>query len=377
MKDQIRIILIGDTGTGKSSVITSYISKYFPNEVPAVLVDAIIPIDSTANNVSVTIMDSSALLGDRDVLHQKIRMADSIISLFDVTRPETIDSLEELWLPTIRDICSPYPVGKAVIVVGNKTDLVSSDDVLKLEVEKMRMKKILKDFPFVVACYRCSAKLVDVDQIFYESELAVTFPIGPLFDTSRSEFTSACKVAFLRIFRCFDLNQDGLLSDEELNSLQQQSFGIPLKDEEVIALKQEISKSVRGGMMNESITFKGLMGIMRLFIYRCVPFLKGSFQLHYLLPFLPILYMHVCVLFLEKSYEQQFPFFFLPSSFKLHFPLSSLCMFIMCTLSLRHSIVFIDYLPPSTSSRFSPLPPHSLLVLLKCFRSFDDLTLSL
>ena len=270
MKDQIRIILIGDTGTGKSSVITSYISKYFPNEVPAVLVDAIIPIDSTANNVSVTIMDSSALLGDRDVLHQKIRMADSIISLFDVTRPETIDSLEELWLPTIRDICNPYPVGKAVIVVGNKTDLVSSEDVLKLETEKMRMKKILKDFPFVVACYRCSAKLVDVDQIFYESELAVTFPIGPLFDTSRSEFTSACKVAFLRIFRCFDLNQDGLLSDEELNSLQQQSFGIPLKDEEVTALKQEIAKSVRGGMMNESITFKGLMGIMRLFIYRCV-----------------------------------------------------------------------------------------------------------
>ena len=284
MKDQIRIILIGDTGTGKSSVITSYISKYFPNEVPAVLVDAIIPIDSTANNVSVTIMDSSALLGDRDVLHQKIRMADSIISLFDVTRPETIDSLEELWLPTIRDICSPYPVSKAVIVVGNKTDLVGSDE----EVEKMRMKKILKDFPFVVACYRCSAKLGDVDQIFYESELAVTFPIGPLFDTSRSEFTSACKVAFLRIFRCFDLDQDGLLSDKELNSLQQQSFGIPLKDEEVTALKQEIAKSVRGGMMNESITFKGLMGIMRLFIYRCLPLF---FSLYFTLPYLSLPYM--------------------------------------------------------------------------------------
>ena len=107
-----------------------------------------------------------------------------------------------------------------------------------------------------------------VDQIFYESELAVTFPVGPLFDTTRSEFTAACKIAFLRIFRCFDLNQDGLLGDEELNCLQLQSFGVPLKDEEVAALKQEISKSVRGGMSDESITFTGLMGIMRLFIYR-------------------------------------------------------------------------------------------------------------
>ena len=130
------------------------------------------------------------------------------------------------------------------------------------------MNKILKNYPFVVACYRCSAKLIDVDQMFYESELAVTFPIGPLFDTTRSEFTTPCKIAFNRIFRCFDSNQDGLLDDIELNNLQQQSFGVPLKDEEVIALKQEICKSVPGGMQNESITFKGLMGIMRLFIYR-------------------------------------------------------------------------------------------------------------
>ena len=267
MKEQIKILLIGDTGTGKSSVISSYISKYFPDEVPSVLVDAIIPPDK-CDNVSVTIMDSSSLLGDREVLHQKIRMADSIISLFDVTKPQTIDSLEELWLPTIRDICGST-VNKAVIVVGNKTDLISDqDEPAQLEAEKYRMNKILKDFPFVVACYRCSAKLIEVDQMFYESELAVTFPVGPLFDTTRSEFTSQCKIAFSRIFRCFDSNQDGLLSDEELNNLQQQSFGVPLKDEEVTALKQEICKSVPGGMRNESITFKGLMGIMRLFIYR-------------------------------------------------------------------------------------------------------------
>lgn len=269
MREQIKILLIGDTGTGKSSVISSYISKYFPHEVPAVLVDAIIPPESTADNISVTIMDSSALLGDRDVLHQKIRMADSIISLFDVTRPETIDSLEELWLPTIRELCGSGTVSKAVIVVGNKTDLIREvDAVTQLEAEKLRMNNILKDFPFVVACYRCSAKLIEVDQMFYESELAVTFPVGPLFDTTRSEFTAPCKIAFCRIFRCFDSDQDGLLLDTELNDLQEQSFGIPLKDDEMIALKQEICKSVPGGMQDESITFKGLMGIMRLFIYR-------------------------------------------------------------------------------------------------------------
>jgi Ras family protein T1 len=95
MKDHVRILLIGDSGVGKSSLISSYVSRHFPEEVPAVMTDAIIPPDTTANNVCVTIMDSSARPGDREVLKHKIRAADSVIALYDVTRPETFDSLKQ------------------------------------------------------------------------------------------------------------------------------------------------------------------------------------------------------------------------------------------------------------------------------------------
>jgi Ras family protein T1 len=227
MKGQLKILLLGDKDTGKSSIISTYVSRYFPDEVPSLMTDAIIPPGSTGNmsNVAITIMDSSSLLGDREVLKQKICMADTIISLYDVTRPETIDSLESLWLPLIRDV---YTNGSgqeqaraaAVLVVGNKKDRIGEHEESRLQVEEERMKNILRGFPFVVACYRCSAKLIDVDQIFYECELAVEFPLTPIFDTNKSEFTGVCKVAFSRIFRSFDADQDGRLSDEELCALQ-------------------------------------------------------------------------------------------------------------------------------------------------------------
>ena len=154
-----------------------------------------------------------------EIVKQKIRVADCVLALYDVTRHETIDGLELTWLPLIRDVCGTCTgtTGKAVLVVGTKKDLLDYDDdhsLLRLKDEEERLKRVLSNFPFVSACYRCSAKDIDVDQIFYEGELAVSFPITPLFDVTKSELTEPCKRAFSHIFRIFDTNQDGLLDDK-------------------------------------------------------------------------------------------------------------------------------------------------------------------
>lgn len=60
MKENVKLLFIGDPGVGKSSLISSYVSRHFPEEVPAVMAEAIIPAETTANNITVTIMDSSA-----------------------------------------------------------------------------------------------------------------------------------------------------------------------------------------------------------------------------------------------------------------------------------------------------------------------------
>jgi Ras family protein T1 len=208
MKEHLSVLVLGDSMVGKSSLISSYISRHFPREVPAVMINTIIPPEATTNDVCVTIMDSSAKAGDRDILKQKIFMADSIIALYDVSRPETLDSISAEWLPLIKEVCRQQQGQnssnnatntitqqqqqqnyKPVILIGNKTDLLAEDEC---DIDKLHA--LLSAFPFVLLSSTCSAvKLQDVDDAFYFAEMVVTFPLNPLFDVISQEFTPVCR----------------------------------------------------------------------------------------------------------------------------------------------------------------------------------------
>ena len=47
----------------------------------------------------------------------------------------------------------------------------------------------MAQYPFVLACHRCSARQLNVDHVFYEAELSVCFPVPPLFDVATGTFT--------------------------------------------------------------------------------------------------------------------------------------------------------------------------------------------
>ncbi len=193
MKQHISVLVLGDPTVGKSSLISSYVSRHFPREVPAVMTNTIIPPEATTNDVCVTIMDSSAKAGDREILKQKISMVDSIIALYDVSRPETFESLSQEWLPLVKEVCSRQGLDarncKPVILMGNKTDLLAEDEC---DIDKLHA--LLSAFPFVLLSSTCSAvKLQDVDDAFYFAEMVVTFPLNPLFDVISQEFTPVCR----------------------------------------------------------------------------------------------------------------------------------------------------------------------------------------
>lgn len=262
MKDHVKIAVIGDSQVGKSSLISTYASRHFPGEVPSVLTDCIIPAEATSNNVCVTLMDSSSSPNDREVLKQKILLADSIIAVYDCSRQMTLENLSTKWLPLIKDLNQSSEHSKPVIVVGAKMDLCDEEDE---EIEKLN--SLLKSNPFVLLCLRCSAaKLQDVSEVFTHSELLVTFPFSPLYDLSADEFKPACRRAFLRIFRIFDMDCDNLLSDSEICDTQYKCFNSPINSEELMRMKRQISKFVTGGLYKNLVTFEGYLGIVKMFI---------------------------------------------------------------------------------------------------------------
>lgn len=257
MKDHVKVLLVGDEGVGKSSLISAYISQHFPQEVPPVMTDAIIPPETTANDVCVTIMDSSSKPGDREVLRQKIIAADSVIALYDVTRPETFESLGNFWLPLIKDLSAEQY--KPVILVGTKTDLLIEEQ------DTQQLNSLLLAFPFVMNCWNCSAvNIQNLDTVFFLAELFVNFPLSFILDVTEEEFTPAARRAFLRIFRIFDIDGDNLLCDAELSDTQLRCFDDLINTDELMALKRQISMEVPGGVLNNCVTFEGFVGLIKM-----------------------------------------------------------------------------------------------------------------
>lgn len=56
-KRQVRILLVGDAGTGKTSLILSLVSEEFPDDVPPKAEEITIPADVTPEQVPTNIVD--------------------------------------------------------------------------------------------------------------------------------------------------------------------------------------------------------------------------------------------------------------------------------------------------------------------------------
>lgn len=59
-RTNVRVVVVGDRATGKSSLITAAATETFPEEVPPVLPPTRLPADLYPDNVPVTIIDTSS-----------------------------------------------------------------------------------------------------------------------------------------------------------------------------------------------------------------------------------------------------------------------------------------------------------------------------
>jgi len=124
-----KVVLLGDGGVGKTSMIARYVINKFDDKYIATIgtkvsrkdIQLIYP--NLIINLRLMIWD---ILGQKE--YSKIRSASmtgahGIIVVGDLSRPETITSLNEFWLPEAAKVVGDLPT----IYVGNKVDLVSVD----------------------------------------------------------------------------------------------------------------------------------------------------------------------------------------------------------------------------------------------------------
>lgn len=256
----VRICLCGDEGSGKSSLITSLVKDVFvTTKIQPVLPQITLPPSiGTPENVTTTIVDTSALPQERAILDKEIRKSNVILLVY--SDHYSYERVALFWMPHFRSLGVNVPV----VLCANKCDLsanVNTDQVVEDE-----MLPVMAEFKEIDSCIRTSAKEHhNINEVFFLCQKAVTDPIAPLFDSKESNLKPACVSALQRIFYLCDRDNDGYLNDSEIHGFQLKCFGKSLGDEDLQNIKQTIQKYSPDSVNEKGIDQTGFIVLNKLF----------------------------------------------------------------------------------------------------------------
>lgn len=141
---EIKIILLGDSGVGKTSIIHLYINKEFNDTMPATVglefQQKIINING--ETIKISIYDTSGQEKYRTVTQNYYRNIDGVILVYDITRIQTFLNLEYYWIEQLRENTEK---SLNMILIDNKLDLKKECDINKIVTTELG-KKMAQNF---------------------------------------------------------------------------------------------------------------------------------------------------------------------------------------------------------------------------------------
>lgn len=192
-----KLLLIGDSGVGKSSLLLRFTSDSFDDLSPTIGVDFKLKLMTIGGKrLKLTIWDTAGQERFRTLTSSYYRGAQGIIFVYDVTRRETFTNLSEIWAKEV-DL---YSTNQDCIkmLVGNKVDRENERVVTKQEGIALARQ---------LGCLflECSAKThVNVENCFEELVLKILDTPSLLQDSA-----SAAKKNIFKQNQANDTNSGG------------------------------------------------------------------------------------------------------------------------------------------------------------------------
>ncbi|TVY36581.1 Mitochondrial Rho GTPase [Lachnellula subtilissima] len=256
----VRICVCGDEATGKSSLITSLVKDVFvTNKIQSVLPQITIPPSiGTPENVTTTIVDTSALPQERNTLRKEIRKSNVILLVY--SDHYSYERVALFWMPYFRSLGVNVPV----VLCANKSDLPTNGNTA--QVVEDEMLPVMAEFKEIDSCIRTSAREHhNVNEVFFLCQKAVTHPIAPLFDSKEGSLKPAAVAALKRIFYLSDKDQDGYLNDQEMHDFQAKCFEKSLPDIDLENIKYSISRASPNSDIQKGIDQSGFIHLNKIF----------------------------------------------------------------------------------------------------------------
>lgn len=161
----LKVIILGDSGVGKTSLMNQYVNKKFTNQYKATIGADFLTKETAVDNEQLTlqIWDTAGQERFQSLGVAFYRGADCCVLVFDLTNYKTYESLES-WKEEFLIQASPKdPENFPFVVIGNKVDETSKRKVQSAKV--LQWCKSNNNIPY----FETSAKnAINVDQAFEE-----------------------------------------------------------------------------------------------------------------------------------------------------------------------------------------------------------------
>ena len=150
--NNIRILTLGESGVGKTTLILNYINPDIKNnnlekKNPTIGVDyqkKLITLDNT--NINVEIWDTAGQEKFKNITRQYYNGANGVILVFDISDKQSFEKIN-LWIKDLSDRIDLNNI--CLILIGNKTDL---DDKREISVEEAQNFAEENNFDYYEIC---------------------------------------------------------------------------------------------------------------------------------------------------------------------------------------------------------------------------------
>lgn len=174
---KFKIILAGDSGVGKSSLIFRFVRGYYDENILTTIGVAYssesIWLDQISTNVSLDLWDTAGQERFDAIIPRYFRGCQGIVILFDPLCYQSVESVRKRWLYKIKTYSlSDNPI---VVIVANKSDLLDLEEVKRTNciIEDLA-EKYRKELKLPVLTYLASAKTGEnVSKIFEDIALRI------------------------------------------------------------------------------------------------------------------------------------------------------------------------------------------------------------
>ncbi|XP_074348428.1 mitochondrial Rho GTPase 1-like isoform X4 [Apium graveolens] len=238
VQQRVRVVFVGDQHTGKTSFIYSAVYGYsyamcLPSTLHPFRIADTDLIDTSANyrlwslqmkplsSLKRSSIHITLMVGQK--LHQELKQADVMVLTHACDVPATLARIHTYWLPILRELENP----EIEICIESSAK------------ENIRIRKVLE-----------------------ASRIATNYPSSPLFDQNRI-LKPQCMSALTRIFRLLDTDNDGCLSEEDVDSFEYTCFHTLRLPPEMNNLKKEVAEILIDGVYDGGLTLTGFYHYFR------------------------------------------------------------------------------------------------------------------